>query len=97
VENRRTDGHDETLYLPVYALGQNCRDERMNSECNCFMFSLFRIKYCRTSMIDKNKKKNQIQHNHTCIHRHPKLQIHPYTTTQIQPWGRLNFNYEQTN
>ena len=34
-------------------------------------------------------KKNQIHHTHTCTHRHPKLQTHPYTNIQIQPWKRL--------
>ena len=47
-------------------------------------------------MTDK-KKKNQIQHNQTCTHRHPKLQAHPYDTTQTQPRRRLNFNYEHAN
>jgi len=65
------------------------------------MFSLFRIKCSRTSMRDK-KRKNQIQHNHTCTHdsqyyKHTNTPPHRYNTTQIQPWRRLNFNYEQAN
>jgi len=86
VENRRTDGHDETLYLPVYALGQNCRDERINSECNCFMFSLFRIKYCRTSMIDKKqeKKSNTTQsHMHTQTPKITNTPIHHHADTTM--------------
>ena len=62
------------------------------------MFSLFHTKCSRTSMTDKNRK-NQIQLHIIIIHahRHRKLQTHPYSTTQIQPWRRLNFNYEQAN
>ena len=52
-------------------------------DCCVIMFCLFRKKCSWTCITDKNKK-NQIQHNHTCTHRHPKLQTHHHTDTTME-------------